>query len=331
MPQLIAKRLAAMVVLSLLLAAVVFLLQQVSPLDPVHAMLGPNASPAAVAAQRHKLGLDQPMVTQFGNYLVGLLHGDLGSSYRTRRPVLEDLTVYVPATAELAVSALLLALVLGVVLAFSSSLRWPGAWLVRLVLLAGASAPTFLIGIGSLLLFYSQLGWLPASGRTDLMNAPTGPTGLLTLDGLIAGRPDVTVDALRHLVLPAIAIAFGPAVAVGRVLRSSLLGEQSSEYSRTARAKGLTEQQVLTRHVLRNALGPALSMTGLQVGLMFSGVLVVEQIFGWPGVGQYTAQSIPVADFPAIAGVTLLLGIGYVVVNTVVDLLQAVADPRIKA
>jgi len=331
MAQLIAQRIAAMVVLSLALTAVVFGLQQVSPLDPVHAMLGANASPSATAQQRHALGLDQPLPNQFWHYLTGVVHGDLGHSYRTRRPVSEDLASFVPATAELAVTALVLAVLLAVVLAFSSSLNWPGAAVVRLLLIGGASAPAFLIGIGAVLVFYSQLGWLPASGRTDLMTAPSGPTGLLTLDGLLAGRPDVTVDAVKHLLLPALAIAFGPAVAVGRVLRSSLLGEQAGEYARTARAKGLTESQVLTRHVLRNAVGPALSMTGLQVGLMFSGVLVVEQIFGWPGVGQYTAQSIPVADFPAIAGVTLLLGIGYVVVNTVVDLLQAVADPRIKA
>jgi peptide/nickel transport system permease protein len=327
--QLLAKRLGAAAVLSVVLAAVVFVLQQLSPLDPARAMLGANASQTAVEEQRHKLGLDRPFTSRFGDYLVGLVQGDLGSSYRTRRPVSEDLAVFVPATAELALTALVLALVLAVVLAFSSSLNWPGAWVVRLLLLAGASAPAFLIGIGAVLVFYSQLGWLPASGRTDIMNAPGGPTHLLTIDGLLAGRPDVTVDALRHLVLPALAIAFGPAVAIGRVLRSSLLGEQAGEYARTARAKGLTERKVLTRHVLRNAVGPALSMTGLQVGLMFSGVLVVEQIFAWPGVGQYTAQSIPVADFPAIAGVTLLLGIGYVAVNTVVDLLQAVADPRI--
>src|SRR4051794_21533283 len=248
MAQLIAQRIAAMVVLSLALTAVVFGLQQVSPLDPVHAMLGANASPSAIAQQRHALGLDQPLPNQFWHYLTGVVHGDLGHSFRTRRPVSEDLASFVPATTELAVTALVLAVLLAVVLAFSASLTWPGGAVVRLLLIGGASAPAFLIGIGAVLVFYSQLGWLPASGRTDLMNAPTGPTGLLTLDGLIAGRPDVTLDAVKHLLLPALAIAFGPAVAVGRVLRSSLLGEQAGEYARTARAKGLTESQVLTRH-----------------------------------------------------------------------------------
>jgi peptide/nickel transport system permease protein len=136
---------------------------------------------------------------------------------------------------------------------------------------------------------------------------------------------------LQHLAMPALAIAVGPAVSIGRVLRSSLVGNRRSDYVRTARAKGLREVTVLFRHVLRNAIGPALSMTGLQVGLMFAGVLVIEQVFAWPGIGQYTAQSIPVADFPAIAAVTLVLGAGYVVINALVDVLQAIADPRVDA
>lgn len=329
--RLLAGRVGSALVIVVLLAATVFALQQISPLDPVKASLGPGASVAAVEQRRAALGLDDPVPQQFVRYLGGLGTGDLGTSFRTRRPVAEDLRTFVPATVELATAALVLALVLGVLFAISAVLRWPGGVVFRGVLLAGASAPAFLLGIGAILLFYKQLGWLPATGRIGLPGAPTGPTGLLALDGLLAGRLDVVVDAWRHLLLPALAIGFGPAVAIGRVLRSSLVAEESSDYARTARAKGLDETAVLRRHVLRNALGPALSMTGLQVGLMFSGVLVVEQIFSWPGIGQYMAQGIPVADFPAIAGVTLLLGVGYIVINTVVDLLQAVADPRIQA
>lgn len=329
MPVLIGKRLGSMLVITLVLVAIVFLLQKASPLDPVHAMLGGQASQAAVDAQRHALGLDRPVLAQFWHYLTGLLRGDFGTSYRTRRPVAEDLGARLPATAELALAALVLALLLAAVLAVATTLRWPGARLFQLLLLAGASTPAFLLAIGAILLFYQRLGWLPATGRTDVLDAPTGPTGLLTLDGLFAGRPDVSLDALRHILLPALAIAVGPAVSIGRVLRSSLLGNQGSDYVGTARAKGLTEGRVLRAHLLRNSLGPALSMTGLQIGLMFAGVLVVEQVFAWPGIGQYTAQSIGVADFPAITGVTLVLGVGYVVVNTVVDILQAIADPRI--
>jgi peptide/nickel transport system permease protein len=330
MVALLAKRLASMVVIVFALAAVIFYLQHISPLDPVHAMLGGQASTEAVAQQRHALGLDRPIPTQFWHYIVGLLHGDLGTSYRTRRPVSTDIGKYLPATAELALAALMIAVFLGVFFAFATTLRWRGSGFVRFILLTGASTPAFLLGIGGILIFYRDLNWLPATGRTSISNAPTGPTGFLTIDGVLHGQFNVVWDAILHLILPATAIALGAAVAIGRVLRSSLISDQRSDYARTARAKGLSESRILWRHVLRNCVGAAVSMTGLQVGLMFAGVLVIEQVFSWPGLGQYVAQSIPVADFPAIAGVTLLLGVIYVVVNTIVDLIQAWADPRIK-
>ncbi|OYD69815.1 ABC transporter permease [Rhodococcus sp. OK302] len=331
MSALIVKRLAAMIAILVGLSAVIFYLQSISPLDPVHAQLGGQASAEAVAQRTHELGLDRPVTAQFWSYLVDLVHGDLGSSYRTRRSVTEDLGAYAPATLELAFYGIMTAVVLAALLAFGSTLKWRGAVVFRTVLFVGASTPTFLLGILGIVIFYQQLGWLPASGRTGLTDAPTGPTGLMTVDGLLNGRLDVTADGLRHLVLPVVAIALGPAVAIGRVLTSSLAADQASDYARTARSKGLSEWQVLVKHSLRNAMGAALSMTGLQIGLMFAGVLVVEQVFGWPGLGQYIAQSIPVGDFPAIAGVTLILGVVYIVVNTLVDIAQAKADPRIAA
>ncbi|MGY1616957.1 ABC transporter permease [Geodermatophilus sp. SYSU D00691] len=328
---LIAKRLAAAVVIVLVLTAVLFGLQQASGADGVRASLGANASQEAVEAERAELGLDDPIATQYFRYVGGLVTGDLGESYRTRREVSDDIGTYLPATVELAAFGLLLAIVLGVLFAVATTLRWPGARVFRLVLMTGAAAPVFLLGIGGIILFYKTLGWLPATGRTSIADAPDGPTGLLLVDSLIGFRFDVLGDALQHLVLPGLAVAVGPAVAIGRVLASSLSTTLRTDHTRTARSKGLSEGQVLRRHVLRNSLGPALSMTGLQVGLMFAGVLVVELIFAWPGLGQYTAQSIPVNDFPAIAGVMLLLGVAYVLINTVVDLLQAAADPRIEA
>jgi peptide/nickel transport system permease protein len=329
--QLVAKRVAAAIVIMVALVAVMFILQKVSPEDPVHAMLGPSASPAAILREEHVLGLDRPVLSQFWSYLTGLLHGNMGMSYRTRRPVSTDLGAFVPATAELSLYGLAFALILAALLAIGSTLRWPGAAVFRFVLIVGASTPAFLLAIAGILIFYQKLGWLPATGRSSYQNAPTGPTGLLTVDALLHGQLAVFGDALRHLIMPALAIAIVPAVSIGRVLRSSLIDGMRSDYVRTARAKGLSERTVVLRHVLRNCLGAALSMTGLQIGLMFSGVLVIEEIFAWPGVGQYMAQSIPAADFPAISGVTLLLGAGYVAVNTIVDILQAVADPRINA
>lgn len=325
----VATRLGAMVLILIALTGVMFVLQNISPLDPVKAQLGAQASQEAVAARREALGLNDPVLVQFWNYLTGAVTGDLGTSYRTRHPVLSDLGDFFPATLELALYGIAVAIVLAILLAFSTTLKWRGSAMLRAVLFTGSSAPMFLLGILGLLVFYKTLGWVPANGRIGIANPPDGPTGLLTVDGLIRGRFDVVGDALHHLILPAFVIALGPAVAIGRVLRSSLLGDFDSDYARTARAKGLSESQIMARHVLRNSVGSALSMTGLQIGLMFSGVLVIEQVFGWPGIGQYIAQSIPVADFPAIAGVTLMLGALYVVINTVVDLLQAVADPRI--
>jgi peptide/nickel transport system permease protein len=325
---LIAKRLVAAVVILVVLAAALFGLQHISKSDPVHTMLGPGASPATVAAERHRLGLDRPVATQFWHYLTGLVHGDLGTSYRTRSPVATDLRTFLPATLELAMFGLLLAIVLAVLLAVATTLRWPGASVIRYLLLLGGSTPAFFVAIGGIIVFYKYLGVLPATGRADGA-VPSGPTHLLLLDAVLHGQPGLFVDALRHLLLPALAVAIGPAISIGRVLRSSLITTLGQDYVRTARAKGLSELKVLARHVLRNSAGPALSMTGLQVGLLFAGVLVVESIFAWPGLGQYTAQSLPVDDFPAIAGVTLLLGAGYVLINTLVDILQALADPRI--
>jgi peptide/nickel transport system permease protein len=327
--RLVLRRLGAMIGILIVLAGVVFALERFTPADPVHAMLGANASKARIAEARHQLGYDRPLPVQFVSYVGDMFRGDLQMSLRTRRPVTTDLGTYLPATLELAFYGLGLALLLGAALGLLSAVKARGAGVLRMVLLAMASAPPFLLALLGVLLFYRRFGWLPATGRSSVNNAPTGPTGLLTLDGLLHFRFDVVFDAWKHLVLPAFCVAVAPAVSIGRVLRSSLVTTMRVDYIRTARAKGLRERTVLLRHALRNSVGAALSMTGLQVGLMFAGVVVIEQVFAWPGIGLYTAQSIPRTDFPAIAGVTIVLGAAYVIVNAMVDILQAVADPRI--
>jgi len=329
MGALIAKRVAAMVGILLVLTAIVFGVQQLSPTDPVHNYLGANSTPAQIALARHQLGYDKPLPVQYVRYVGNLLRGNMGTSLRTRQPVTTDLGHALPATLELALAAMLIAAVLAILLGVASAARWRGAGIFRFILVAGGSVPAFLAAILGIVLFYNHLHWVPAPGRTRYLNAPTGPTGLLTIDGLLHGRIDVTVDAIQHLILPSIAVALVPAVSVGRVLRSSITHALQSDYVRTARAKGLSERMVLLRHTLRNSAGAALSMGGLQVGLMFAGVMVVEVVYNWPGIGLYTYQSINRADLPAIAGVTVLLGAAYVFINTVVDILQAVADPRI--
>ena len=328
MTRFIFRRLGAAVLLILVLSAAIFVLQAISPGDPVKAYLGANASPAAIAAHRAALGLDDPIYLQYLRFLGNLLHGDLGLSLRTHRPVLTDLAAFLPATVELVAVSFLTALVLGTLFAVSGALRWPGSAFFRGPLLVLATAPPFLLALGGIVLFYAQLHWLPAGGRGE---DSSSPTGLLVVDNVLGGSIPLAGAALTHLVLPALVLAIAPSIAIGRILRSSLDATLRSDYVRTAESKGLTPATVLRKHVVRNSLGPGMSMAGLQLGFMFAGVVVVEQIFSWPGIGNYLANSIPVSDFPAIAGVTLVLGTIYIVANAVVDVLQAVADPRLSA
>jgi peptide/nickel transport system permease protein len=323
------QRIAAMIVILLALTAIIFALQRLSHTNPVHAYLGANASKAAIAKESATLGYNKPVIDQYFHYVSGLFHGNLGRSLRTRRPVSTDIRTYLPATLELTLAALVLALILGAVLGLAAAGRWRGTAVLRVLMLSGASTPAFLLALLGVLIFNGNLHWLPASGDVGVQNAPTGPTGMVVLDSLLHGDWSITWDAIQHLILPAFCVAIGPAVSIGRVLRGSLHSAMKSDFVRTARSKGLADRVVLLRHALRNSLSAAISMTGLQVGLMFAGVVVVETVFAWPGIGLYTDQSIPVADFPAIAGVTIVLGVSYIVINALVDILQVVVDPRL--
>ncbi len=332
MTSFVVKRVGAALGIVVVLTFVMFFLQRISHTDPVHAMLGAGASPAAVRAEAHRLGLDRPLVDQYFSYLKGLTHLDFGTSYRLREPVSTALATYFPATMELTAYSLLFALVIALILGVGGAGKWKGAGVFRAIMLPAACIPPFLLAMFGKIVFYEHLNLLPAAGRisSSVANPPTGPTGFLTIDGLIAGKPNVTIDAFIHLLLPALCIALIPAISIGRILRSSIEQTMQMDHVRTARAKGLKERSVLLKHALRNSVGPALSMAGLQLGLMFAGVVVIEIMFNWPGVGWFLAQSIPQGDFPAIAGVTLVLSITYVAINAAVDVLQAVADPRIR-
>ncbi|MGI4896514.1 MAG: ABC transporter permease [Janthinobacterium lividum] len=301
------RRAGALVAVLLVLSVIVFVLQQISPGDPARAALGANASREAVDAQRQRLGLDDPLPVQFFHFLANASHGDFGTSYRTHRAVSTDLASAFPATLELVLVAFVIAVFLAALFAASAALSWPLTGFFRGLLLLGATAPPFLLALGAIVAFYARLGWLPASGRG------AGGVG----------------SELTHLVLPATVLAIAPALAIGRILRAGLETTLVADHIRTARSKGLGEASVLARHVLRNAIGPALAMGGLQLGFMFAGDVVVEQVFSWPGMGNYLASSIPTSDYPAIAAVTLVLGAVYVVVNTVTDVLQTAADPRL--
>lgn len=330
MIRLILSRLVGAVGVLLALITIVFMLRAIVPGDPAKAAVGANASQEVVNRERHVLGLDRPLPEQYITYVADAARLDFGQSARSGRPVRDDLADFVPATVELALFALLLAIAGGLLLGLLGATAARGSGLLRLVLVIGAAAPSFLLSLALIYVFYYKLSWLPVGGLSSVNNAPGGPTHLLVIDGLLTARPDVVKDALAHLVLPGLALAFVPAVAIGRVLRSSLLDVYRTDYIRTAEAKGLHPLAILLRHALRNALSAPLTITGLQVGLLLSGVVIVETIFSWPGIGLYTDQSIQFGDLTAIAGVTLVVGTAFVLVNLLVDIAQALADPRIR-
>ena len=331
MAPVVGRRLVALLAVLLGLSAIVFVLQTVIPSDPARAMVGASASRSVVEAKRHELGYDKPLPQRFGDFLGRLAHGDLESSLRTRNAVSEDLGSFAPATLELALVSAALAAALGAGLGLMLAGGGRGARIMRLLLIGGASVPAFLTALLLILVFYSGLHWLPASGRvTDTLVLPDGPTKLLLVDSLLHAQPNLFWSALQHLVLPAFTLALLPALAIARTLSTSLGKGLREDHVRTARSKGLAERRVLLRHALRNSAGPALTMGGLQFGLLLGGIVVVERIFAWPGLGLYLDQSIAYSDFPAITGTTLLLGSAFVVVNFLVDVAQAWADPRIR-
>jgi ABC-type dipeptide/oligopeptide/nickel transport system permease component len=329
MAGILSRRLAGAIPVLLSLVLVVFLLAKISPIDPVAALVGAKAPPDVYAAARHKLGLDQPVPVQFWHYLVHAVRGDLGESTVTRTPIASDLGRYLPVTLELVFMALVFVIIIGFFLGLATAQGWRGSGILRLVMVSGASVPVFLACLLGMLVFYRWLHLLPITGQTSYYDAPTGPTHFLLLDSLLSGRLDVFADDLDHLVLPAFCLALTPAVAVGRVLRSSLEATLRADHTRTARAKGLGEKRILITHALRNSLGAVLAMTGIQIAAMVGNAILVELIFARPGIGLYVSNAIEQGDFNAIAGVTLAMGLIYVVTNVVVDVLQSVADPRV--
>jgi peptide/nickel transport system permease protein len=314
------------------ISLVTFVLARLVPSDPAQLIAGPRAGPEAVAVVRHDYGLDRPLVEQYLRYMGGLLRGDLGRSFSSKRPVADDLRAFLPATVELTLASLLIAVLLGIPIGLLAAVRrnsgidYAGRGLATL----GLSLPPFWIGLLAQLVFYSGLTLLPIGGRLSQdIAAPPTITGLYTVDALLSGQGRSFVDALWHLVLPAIVLSFGTTAVFVRLMRTALLEVLAQEYVRTARAKGLSERLVVMRHALRNALLPVLTIGGLQLGLLLSGALLVESIFSWPGIGRYTAQAIISSDYNGIMGVTIVLAVIYLLINTVVDLLYAWLDPRI--
>lgn len=330
----IARRIVLLVVVLFGVSLLTFIISHAIPGDPARLMAGQRASAEVVEQIRRNYGLDQPLPVQYIRYMSGLLHGDLGRSIRTGRPVVEDLARFFPATLELVGTALFIAVLVGVPLGVWSASR-PNSWvdhLSRTVSVAGVSTPLFWLGVVALTVLYGRLGWVPGSGRlTPFAAPPPAVTGMYTIDALIARDWDTFVDALHHLLLPALCLAFVHVGLVARQVRASVLEVLSQDFIRTAHAYGVPPRRVLYRYALRAALVPTLTVVGLALGDLLAGAVVTETIFAWPGMGSYVVDSISFLDFPAIMGFTILVATGYTLINLVVDLLTLKLDPRIRA
>jgi peptide/nickel transport system permease protein len=329
------RRLGVSALLIVGVTLVTFVLTNLVPGDPVAANLGQRAAenPETVAAYRAHYGLDQPLPVQYLTYLGNLVQGDLGESQQTHRPVLTDLQSAVPATLELAIGAIVLSVLIGVAFGVLAAVRRGrlADSALRLVSLVGISVPTFWLALVAFYVFSFQLDLAPGSGR--LAPATTPPphvTGLYTVDALLAGEWETFGDALAHLMLPTLVLTLYTVGLLTRFTRSAVLEVLEQDYVRSARAKGLPGRTVLFRYVLRAAMVPILTVVGLAFGALLSGTVLVEEIFAWPGVGSYAYQAASHLDLPAVMGVGLLVGVIYLVINLVVDLLYGVIDPRVR-
>ena len=326
------RRLALLVFVLLGVSLLTFFISHVVPGDPARLAAGAHATGKQVEALRQKLGLDRPLPDQYLRYMGGLLRGDLGYALSSRRPVLEDLKDYFPATVELTVAALLICLVVGIPLGVLSAVHKGGLvdHVGRVICIGGVALPLFWLALLFQLIFYRWLGLVPAGGRLDPgLSSPPTITGLYILDSLLTANWPVLRSSLWHIVMPAITLAFASLAWVARVTRISMLETLGQDYIRTARGKGLTERGVVYRHALRNALIPTVTLVGLQTGALLAGAFLVEIIYSWPGIGFYTVNAIMAMDFNAIISTTLLVAVVYTVTNLVVDILYVALDPRI--
>ena len=311
----------------------VFVLIRLIPGDPIETMAGERGiDPARLAQLRKDYGFDQPVLVQYGLYLSRLLHGDLGRSIVTHESVMSEFQTLFPATIELSVCAILFALCLGLPAGIIAAVRRNSIFDhgVMGISLTGYSMPIFWWGLLLILLFSVQLGWTPVSGRIAVQYYIEPVTGFLLIDTLLAGEFAAFRSALSHLVLPMIVLGTVPLAVIARMTRSAMLEVLGEDYIRTARAKGLSPFRVIAIHALRNALIPVVTVIGLQVGVLFTGAILTETIFSWPGVGKWLIEGINRRDYPVLQGGLLMLGAVVMVVNLLVDVTYGVINPRIR-
>lgn len=310
-----------------------FFLIRLVPGDPIETMAGERGIDAARhEALLKEYGLDRPVLVQYGIYVGRVLKGDLGRSMITHEPVVREFFALFPATIELALCAIAFALLIGIPAGMLAAVRRNSIFDhgVMGASLTGYSMPIFWWGLLLILLFSVQLGWTPVSGRIDVKYFVEPVTGFLTIDSLLSDEKGAFGSTIAHLVLPAIVLGTNPLAIIARMTRSSMLEVLGEDYIRTARAKGLPPRRVIALHAFRNALIPVVTVIGLQVGVLFTGAILTETIFSWPGVGKWLIEAINRRDYPVLQGGLLLLGVVVMLVNLLVDIAYGVINPRIR-
>lgn len=326
------RRIVAIVPVVLLVVSIVFLLIHMAPGDPLSLLLSEEASEATIQAVRQKWGLDQPLWIQYVNYLTIVFKGDLGISLKYGDPVLTVILSRLPATIELAIAAMVIAIVIAVPLGLWAGSR-PNSWIDNIGStfgFLGISMPSFWLGIMLILLFSGVLNLLPSSARDEFGVADDPITGLYLIDSLIRLDGKQLRDAFAHLIMPAAALGINMVGMLMRVTRSSIIDVMHEDYITTARAKGATERQVLWKHGLKNAFIPVLTVVGLELGVLLSGSIIIETVFAWPGTGSLLISAINSRDYPLVIGTILTYTLTFVFINFVIDLVYPLVDPRIR-
>ena len=326
------RRIIGTIPVIVLISLLVFLLIHAAPGDPADLLLSDEATPQEIADARHRWGLDQPVYIQYLRFLINMLRGDFGISFRYSDPVLSLIWERMPATIELAAVSLLIAILLGIPLGVWAGSK-PNSWADNLGSFFGffgISMPSFWFGIMLILVVSGYLNLLPSSGRSTYGIARGGETDFYILTSLFSGNWRAAWDGIAHIIMPAVALGTNMMGIIMRVTRSAVLEVIHEDYVRTARAKGVGERTVLWRHVLRNALIPIVTVVGLELGTLLSGSIIVETVFAWPGSGSLLIAAIQARDYPLITGTVITYTIAFVVINFTIDILYAVFDPRIR-
>jgi len=328
----VVRRLLLLIPILFGLSILVFFWVRALPGSPAEGLLGERATPELIAAYRERYGLDEPVYKQYWSQLQSWGHADFGTSAASHREVTDEIKERFPATAELAIAALLFAVTLGIPLGFFAAKNYGGPLdhASLFISLIGISIPVFVLGILLKYIFSVRLGWLPGTGRIDVTLVPEQPTNFYVLDAIITRDWVALKSCIEHLILPAIALGSIPLAIIARITRASVLDVQNEDYVRTARAKGLSSLIVDRRHVLRNAALPITTIIGLQVGLLLSGAVLTETIFSWPGIGRWLAEAIFNRDYSVLQGGILFVAFVFVFVNLIVDVIYALINPRIR-